>query len=343
MTIELLALSWVIVAQTAKPSEESSWQAYTSKAGQFTVLMPGKPVEKTQRALDNPGQIAEVTFKTGNSMFIAARTPNASPIPLTFAGVVFDSLKQSTRGKLVGERRFDFNGFPAVDLTLELPGDPVTHLSRIRFVLEGASSYNLMVIAPKDEFPKEAERFFDSLKFESANKPAPAGKVEWKTIAPANAGFSVMMPGAPDQKPDDEEKILGHAPAYHAHAPVGPGYLSVLYADLDEHDLQGGDEQALVRVRDDDTQRAEKVLKCKIVQDRKLTVARHPAREYEFSSDEGPGITVRIRSILVGNRLYQLSGVGTKAEFPAQAATRFFESFQLTDEKPSAPKAKPAR
>jgi hypothetical protein len=299
--------------------------------------MPDKPTEQSQKVPNIPGEITVVSYKSGDMIYIAMRIPNPSPIPKAVAGAYFDDLKKNAaKENVVNDRRFQFDGSPAIDLTLE-PTDPSGPVVvRSRFVLEGDSTYNLRVQLPKNKISKDADRFLDSFKIDPAARAAAPPPLEWKTVAPPDAGFSISMPGTP-QPVNDDEKILGHKAAYKVITPLPNGMVGIMYLDLGESDLEGGDDKALMRLRDDDLKRSPM---AKLGHDRKLTVGGHPAREYEFESDEGGGLRLRIQSILVGKRVYQLAAAGPKADFPTQPASRFFASFKLTDDKAPAPKKK---
>ena len=103
--------------------------------------MPGKPTERLTRDQDIPQPIAVMSFKAGETAFIAMRIPHREPVPRSEAETVFRGIKQSAaQGKLrAGRSRLTVGGFPAaLETTTESAGDSRSgpHLHG-RFILEG--------------------------------------------------------------------------------------------------------------------------------------------------------------------------------------------------------------
>jgi hypothetical protein len=150
-----------------------------------------------------------------------------------------------------------------------------------------------------------------------------------KEFASKEGGFSVLLPGTPN-----ETKIPIPAPPggkrttqYLFAVNRGNGAYLVSYQDNPELEKVSAEkaQEALKRAQTG----VQNMFNGKLMNEKAITFQGNPGREFSTEVPAGPGVC-RSRIYLVKGRLYQLIAVGVK-EFPTTPeAEQFFNSFKLT-------------
>jgi hypothetical protein len=147
------------------------FQEFRSDEGRFTVLMPGKPKAQNQN-MDSPvGKIDLVMYMAGSGTAgcaVAYADYPAQLVNSTDPQKLLDGSRngavKNVNGKLVSETSVSFNGLPARDVVIEMPGKAFI---TARFILASPRFYELMFIAPKDKgHEQDIAKFFDSFKID---------------------------------------------------------------------------------------------------------------------------------------------------------------------------------
>ena len=145
-----------------------------------------------------------------------------------------------------------------------------------------------------------------------------AHAADGQRLAPAGAGFSIMMPGTP--KADDQQvptaagQITMHSYSMDMN---GAGYV-VMYAD---YPMAMDPKTGLAGVRNGE------VGTGKLVSEKDFTVSGSPAKKIVVTTADGH--TMVSEMVLVGKRLYQVIYVTNDAKNAENASNGFMTSFQL--------------
>ncbi|MBM3979138.1 MAG: hypothetical protein FJ304_02420 [Planctomycetes bacterium] len=155
-----------LVAQEKK--DELKLAPFASKAGKFTVALPGTPVEKTATAKAKSGDIPVNTFAVDlkDRAFIVTYTDFAAGSidadANKFLSGVIERNAGHLKGKLAGDEKAALGKgkHPARDIRIEY-GNKQTYRARVALV--GTRLYQVVAIGP-DEFTKSktADDFFKS-------------------------------------------------------------------------------------------------------------------------------------------------------------------------------------
>lgn len=150
---------------TVKP-EEKLWSTFTSAAGRFSVLMPGKPTDKTETVQTEHGPYTShvVALRDTKNTFLIGWVdyhPSFNfhrQVELEMNRDVFVS---DLKAKLVYTRDMVIDGYQAIEFTAETADKVYT--SRIYMV--GRRPYQIAIGSPKGENDSVAvDRFLNSFK-----------------------------------------------------------------------------------------------------------------------------------------------------------------------------------
>ena len=173
--------------------------------------MPGTPVEKKETKAGPAGPVENISVMAndGKTLYMATRLINPAPVAGGKEAEYFRELRAALAKtcKVTSEKAITLAGHPGRDFRLEIPGQGgVTIVTLLRSVLTSPDViFNLQVIrsttdpAPRD---RDVAAFFGSLK---VGAPAKAGaaargsKLAFKPFALPDAGFSMLMPGKPEE------------------------------------------------------------------------------------------------------------------------------------------------
>jgi hypothetical protein len=135
----------------------------TSRAGGFTVQMPGQPVYKSERVETRIGTLTLHTFSVGTEggRCSFAVMYNDYPRPPANVNDFFNAVKDGTvaNGRLLREAALSLSGYPGRGMVIEKDGT----IFIVNMYLVGARLYQLIFAMPKGgRMPYQVEQFFDS-------------------------------------------------------------------------------------------------------------------------------------------------------------------------------------
>lgn len=152
-----------------------------------------------------------------------------------------------------------------------------------------------------------------------ANVAAQSEQAPWVTLAPEGAGFSVSLPGQPDEKIDEK-------PSYTMHAftlTVGRATYVASYSDYTPGKLDP--KTALTANRD----KFNKNLQATLITSREITLDGHTGLEF---TSETPAVNLKSQLFLIGDRVFQTATLVFRDVDETRNVNRFFESFRFTKE-----------
>jgi len=154
----------------AAHAQAGDWKTLTSKAGRFTVMMPGEAKEQKQDVPTPAGKITMTMYileKDGTAYFATFNDYPAELIQKSEADTLLDGARDgavgNVKGKLLEEKKIKVDAFPGREITFEALGGMFIGRSRIYLVKERL--YQVMVLSPKAAgLPKDAGKYLDSFK-----------------------------------------------------------------------------------------------------------------------------------------------------------------------------------
>jgi hypothetical protein len=144
---------------------------FRSSEGAFNILMPGTPKTQNQTLETPVGKVPMTMYMSGSGSAGCAVAFADYPqqiIDSTDPQKLLEGAKNgaisNVNGKLVSETKVSFNGLPARDVVIEVPGKAFI---TARFILAGPRFYELMLIAPKAKgHEQDISQFFNSFKID---------------------------------------------------------------------------------------------------------------------------------------------------------------------------------
>ena len=162
-----------------------------------------------------------------------------------------------------------------------------------------------------------------------AQAPSPAsGTPEWRTFESAEGRFKASFPGVPVVKREKIRSGIGDIASTRYTAGDGAGATyDITYNDYPKERVAKLPEATLLESARDGL-----VLRAKghLASDRPVTLGKVPGREMEIMGEDGT--LYRIRLLLAGTRMYQLTALARAPVRPQES--KLFDSFQLTQEAP---------
>lgn len=164
----MMAALAAILCVSFSAGGQSNWHVFTSKAGGFSILMPGNPSERVRPTHDASNRLVPThTFGVETSaagyfvdyadQFQEERDPAGALEEAANAGVQF------THGKLLSKRRLQLDGCPGLEYRVESEYQGSTYVWRGYF--RKRRFYQVSVFRNKgDAFTAADERFLSSLK-----------------------------------------------------------------------------------------------------------------------------------------------------------------------------------
>lgn len=181
----------------------------------------------------------------------------------------------------------------------------------------------------KPPIPLTPAKDIDTAAMEKLLNPGP---VAWSDFRSEEGKFSVLMPQKPVSQAATVETPQGRFEQHFFMASHSPFIFMVGYMDLPKQSLAANDVDGFFDgVRDQFVKEAE----GKLASESSLSMEGHPGREIKVTLFRGE---LRLRLLLVGERLYQLALTNFEKVSEAdkeEAVKKFFTSFKLT------PAAKP--
>ncbi len=158
---------------------------------------------------------------------------------------------------------------------------------------------------------------------------------EWQTFSSAEGGFTLLLPGNPQEQRQPVSTAAGSADAIMYITEVGGTAFGVGYSDFPGSAAKADPQAVLKGARDG----AVKNVNGTLVGEKPIELAGHPGLEIAVEMPAGAavpgGAIYRAQLYLVGNRLYQVIYVALKKGDDPDDYQKLFDSFQLNN--PSAP------
>jgi hypothetical protein len=140
--------------------------------------------------------------------------------------------------------------------------------------------------------------------------------------------FSILFPDSPKEErvPDKQGRLLQIQFA------VGNKDGAYIVSYQDNPTLAKAAKEEVAKALLSAQEAARSAVNGKVVQAKEITLGKdYTGREYEFEMPVATGGVFRSRAYMVKDRLYQLIAVGTKDFAKSKEASRFFDSFKLTE------------
>ncbi len=228
MTLTFLALAALL--QTPKGDDAPKWLTYTSPVG-FSVSMPGTRMEPKIKVAGSP-ENGTIMTKAGEFTYVVIKVVNSPPITKGKEAQSFKEMRESLDkiAKVLSEKPLVNAGHPGREYVYEMtaPQGGETRVVNSRYILRSPDfMYNLQVVRAKDK-PAPSDRdlatFFES--FKVVERP----KLVFKPFEPKGAGFSVLMPGKPEEATNTvkTEKISFKVHAFECTTPAGSYSATIL-------------------------------------------------------------------------------------------------------------------
>jgi len=159
------------------------------------------------------------------------------------------------------------------------------------------------------------------------NRPASA----WKEFSTAVGGFSILMPGTPQEQKQSLDSEIGPIDYYTFSSEDRASAYVVGYADYPADLIRQADPDAML---DGARDGAVSNVKGKLVNEREMSLRDYPGKELEIEAPIG-GVsqngTIITRLYLVDQRLYQLITVTPQGRDSSEDVQKFLDSFKLLD------------
>ena len=136
--------------------------------------MPGDPTQTHEdTGLLGAKDVSLVTVDTGKARFVVQYQDMPRTALRKGAASILNAARRSdervVHGKVVGEKEATLKGAVGLSYQIESP-DPDGPVARVRAYLAGGRLYQVIVAAPKSEFPTdESERFLRSFRLQDRN------------------------------------------------------------------------------------------------------------------------------------------------------------------------------
>ena len=161
----------------------------------------------------------------------------------------------------------------------------------------------------------------------------PNPQATWLRFSPSAGGFSVSMPGHPPEIITEQPRTNGTSIKVHNFVlnPDTPREFAIIYNDF-PIDMPFIDEQILFDAGQGGA--LQKFGKGHLIYSKDSSFGNNPMREFKFRAEvAGKERVFEIRIILARRRLYQLVVVSQSGDDISKELVRFFNSFQLVDQK----------
>ena len=227
-------------------------------------------------------------------------------------------------------------GHPGREYVYELKGQGgETSVARARYVLTSPeTTFNMQIVRGKDKpapSDEDVTSFFESLKLVAvamSAKPAAPPKLTFKAFAPRRAGFSVLMPGKPDETPKKDNGTFKFE-AYECDTAAGSYSVSILeYGPEIGNTAEDKKPEILLRLCDGFVNHD----KGKVAQQLATKLQGYPARYVRWSFPAGPNSGyAEARTVMVGAKVFVAMVKLLTLDVDPADPDKFFNSFKLTN------------
>jgi hypothetical protein len=335
MTVTFLALA--VMLQAPKGGEAAKWETYTSAAG-FSISLPGAPVEQAPKVA---GGNVSVVAKDGDRVYMVIKVANTPPTTKAMEAQFFKDILEGLGkiAKVSSNKPIKLMESPGREYEYEMTQQGrETVVVRSVYVLTSPDVvYNMQIIRGKDK-PAPSERevasFFDSLKqvdLATARKMARAGKLEFTPFAPAGAGFSIIMPGKPDETTQENKTAKFTVHGYECGTAAGSYSVTVLEYGTDVGNSPDASKaEVLTRLLD----AMVKNDKGQDVKQKSTEFQGFPAKFVRYTVPiQNSAQMTEIRAVMVGAKVFVVMAKIPVALADPTDVDKFFEAFKLTNVK----------
>ena len=144
----------------------NTWSTFTSEAGRFSVLMPGKPSDTSKTVDSQPGPYTTHLFvlRNGANVFVVGWVdydPRFNFERQTELEANRDNFVRNLKATLVETRNVKIDGYQAIEFTAETDD----RIFRSRVYLVGRRPYQIIIGSPKNvDDSVKINKFFNSFK-----------------------------------------------------------------------------------------------------------------------------------------------------------------------------------
>jgi hypothetical protein len=354
-------LGLAVIVQAPKASEPA-WKTYTTREGGFSVSLPDEPNEQkqTKETKNGPVKVVIVSCEHQSSAFLVMNIPLGNPIPEDKEDAFFESMKsrltKDDNAKLLSERKIMVDARPGHEYVIEKDARDSTErvVARSRFILDHQVAYHVSMVVPKDrDSPRDATRLFASFKLlkaaretekstanteekpnnsrtDAAVQKAQADGRAWTVYAPPRAGFSVLMPGRPDEKDEEQQISAGNFTMHNFAVREEDGVYTGSHFQLPG--MLEADNASVKRVLETLQQGTVRAHKGTLIKEEATSFEGNPGREFQYSLPPGAAIqdgVAKARMIFANGRFYVIIVMGTQAKVDSPDTDRYLNSFRL--------------
>jgi len=157
---------------------------------------------------------------------------------------------------------------------------------------------------------------------------AAASQSVWSRFSPPEGGFSILMPGTPEESQENvgtEEKplILRGFKSIRENE----GVYIVVYNDIPEEEMSN--QKKLKAVLDSIPQEFAKAIKGRLISQKNITLNGYKGKEFKVQGSQGA--IFRGRAYLTNNRVYLIGVATAKERYLRRTIPGFLNSFQIGD------------
>jgi hypothetical protein len=317
-------------------AQPPTWKTFLSKDGQFSVLLPARPVFALQKGNATADLLINSTHTyLSNDASDAGYLVSYNDYPAEWfrnrgeavLNTLHENAKISLGGKLLSEAKITLDGSPGWEIVNSDVGNK-REIARTRIVLANNRTYQVSFVGPRSmAFSAETNAFLASLKI---IKIAPPPET-WVAVDSVEGRYRIRMPGKPELSVEDAgSKHPLHLSWYVAGEDEDAARYAVGYSDLDAAYTKIEDiENALdVGIRGLTTR-----LSATIETDSLVSVDGYPGRQLQMriGATVSPiGRICILRAFVVKDRIYQVIVISTRAALARSLSDDFLDAFQLT-------------
>jgi hypothetical protein len=161
MKTKLLGFAILVIALVG--CQQHVWKEFSSREGQFSLLMPGIPVEGMDMINTSAGAVSGYTFSVEQEEFkyvVGYADYPENVCQENYSDHILNSVRQGMKGTLLNERTLSLDKHPGRQLIAESSDGYIT---QIRVFLVENRLYQLAMITKMEQVSsREIQKFFDS-------------------------------------------------------------------------------------------------------------------------------------------------------------------------------------
>ncbi len=299
------------------------WIRVEDEKKTYTIEMPGQPSD-----IDVFGEV----FKLKVHIDISTLTYYMSGSAIAQGSSSLDDIlhafsKKMKNGAVSNKRSFEKDGAKGIEATVSSDGN----YYKIQYFLKNNIIYMIMAAGENKNLLSSADvkHYFASFAISDINTQTSLGN--WHAFTLEDKGFTIMLPGVPRRNSTLEKKAEGTNWTFsvYDYSDMSSGvFYMVQVRDLVPGYYLTGDSAYFVATKENLKQTIKLVKRDEVTK-----VQGFPALRYDGNAEQAQ-IIFSTLNVNRGNRVYTLLAGSANGENDPQVA-RFFESFTITDYKPS--------